>query len=151
MSAWPYGFHVGETVRVLFFSELVSTPYDQQVLVNSYLPAGSITANFLPSNESKYSIFAAWRRNMDRNSVALVIQAKSVAVAIILTLMFGGLGVFYVSILGGIIMSIITAIAWFITLVTFGFAGSILIPLVHGIALIWGIVGVNRRNKTLVL
>ena len=88
---------------------------------------------------------------MDRNSVALVIQAKSVAVAIILTLMFGGLGVFYVSILGGIIMSIITAIAWFITLVTFGFAGIILIPLVHGIALIWGIVGVNRHNKKLVL
>jgi hypothetical protein len=86
---------------------------------------------------------------MDRESVAVMMETKSVALGIILALFFGGLAVFYVSIAGGIIMGIITAIAWFITFVTFGFGGIVMIPLVHGIALIWVIVGVNNHNKRL--
>ncbi len=87
---------------------------------------------------------------MENKAVAAVIQTKSVGVAVILTLLFGGLGVFYVSIAGGIVMGVITAIAWLITVATLGLAGFVLVPIVHGIALIWAIVGVNKHNKALV-
>ena len=88
---------------------------------------------------------------MDRDAVAVILQAKSVAMAILLTIFFGGLGVFYVSVPGGIIMSIVTVIVWFISFVTFGIGGIVLIPLVHGISIIWAIVGVNNHNKKLTM
>jgi len=87
---------------------------------------------------------------MENKAVAAMIQTKSVGVAVILTVLFGGLGVFYVSIVGGIVMGIITAIAWLITVATLGIAGFVLVPIVHGIAIIWAIVGVNNHNKKLV-
>ena len=73
------------------------------------------------------------------SKVVIMANQKSVLAAFLLTFFFGPLGLLYASIMGGIIMIVISAIVAFFTL---GFGLIITFP----ICIIWSIVAVNSFN-----
>lgn len=76
-------------------------------------------------------------------------QQKSLGVGLALTLLFGGLGVFYFSIVGGIFCAIIEIVAVsFLLIFTFGL-GLPLIFLLHLVFVIYAAISINSRNKRL--
>lgn len=86
---------------------------------------------------------------MDKNAAIIMTQTKSVAAAVLLPLFFGGLGVFYSSAMGGVVMTIVTLVVWGIAFVTFGL-GTILIPIVHLVAVAWSVAATNGYNQRLI-
>jgi hypothetical protein len=86
---------------------------------------------------------------MDKNSAIILTQSKSLGVGVVLALLFGGLGLFYSTITGGIVVTIIEVIALIIAVLTLG-VGSVLFPIVHIVALIWAITAIGEFNKKLV-
>ncbi|MDL2307560.1 hypothetical protein LJC48_06005 [Desulfovibrio sp. OttesenSCG-928-C06] len=78
----------------------------------------------------------------------LKLMAKSLPIGVILTLLFGGLGVIYASILGGIICTVIEIILFILAFVTLGF-GAILIPFAHIVFVVFTIIKINSHNKKL--
>ena len=83
---------------------------------------------------------------MDKDSAMILTQSKSMGLGVVLTLFFGGLGVFYASILGGIVMTLAQLVS---LALCFVFIGLILLPIVHVVALIWTIVAINSHNQKL--
>ncbi|MBW5290108.1 MAG: hypothetical protein Rsou_1486 [Candidatus Ruthia sp. Asou_11_S2] len=71
------------------------------------------------------------------------LPTKSLVVAILLTIFLGPIGLFYASVIGALIMLVITAIVGFIT---FGF--GLFIPYI--ICIIWAIIAVNSYNKKII-
>ena len=67
---------------------------------------------------------------------------KSVGASIVLTFLFGPLGMFYSTVIGAIIMLVLYIVVGIVTL------GMGLIVL-HPIAMIWGAVAVSNHNKKL--
>lgn len=86
---------------------------------------------------------------MDKETAIILTQSKSMAVGIILTWFFGGLGVFYVSLLGGLILGGTEFILWIVTFMTVGMGVILLIPL-HIVALVWTYMGVKKHNNRLI-
>lgn len=86
---------------------------------------------------------------MDKETAIILTQSKSMAVGLIITWFFGGLGVFYVSIIGGIVLGGLEFLAWIIALFTFGFGVILLVP-IHIVALIWTFLGVKKHNSKLI-
>lgn len=86
---------------------------------------------------------------MDRETAIILTQSKSMAVGLIITWFFGGLGVFYVSMIGGLVLGGLELIAWIIAFMTLGFGTILLIPL-HLVALIWTYMGVKKHNAKLI-
>ncbi|MBW5289800.1 MAG: hypothetical protein Rpha_1361 [Candidatus Ruthia sp. Apha_13_S6] len=72
------------------------------------------------------------------------LPTKSLVVAILLAIFLGPIGLFYASVIGALIMLVITAIVGFIT---FGFVG-LFIPYI--ICIIWAIIAVNSYNKKII-
>lgn len=70
----------------------------------------------------------------------VVTATKSVAISLILTFLFGPLGMLYSTILGGVIMTVLVLI---IGIFTLGFGLFILWP----ICMIWGALAVSGSNK----
>jgi len=85
---------------------------------------------------------------MDRETAVILTQSKSAGVSVLLTLVFGGLGLFYISTMAGLVMTVIEVILVGIAILTLGLGGLLLIPF-HIICLIWSIVGVRRHNERL--
>jgi ABC-type branched-subunit amino acid transport system permease subunit len=80
---------------------------------------------------------------MSQNTTVVVTQStKSVGISLILTFLFGGLGMFYSTIIGAIIMIVIELI---VGILTFGFG----LIFTHAIAMIWGAIATNQYNKKL--
>ncbi len=73
-------------------------------------------------------------------------QNKSMAAALILTFFFGPLGLFYVSILGGIIMTSATCVSLLLAVLSFGIL-SFLVPILWAISMIWAALGTDAANK----
>ncbi len=71
------------------------------------------------------------------------LPTKSLVVAILLAIFLGPIGLFYASVIGALIMLVITAIVSFITL---GF--GLFIPYI--ICIIWAIIAVNSYNKKII-
>jgi hypothetical protein len=71
------------------------------------------------------------------------LPTKSLVLAILLALFLGPIGLFYASVIGALIMLVITAIIGFIT---FGF--GLFIPYI--ICIIWAIIAVNSYNKRII-
>ncbi len=71
------------------------------------------------------------------------LPTKSLVVAILLAIFLGPIGLFYASVIGALIMLVITAIIGFIT---FGF--GLFIPYI--ICIIWAIIAVNSYNKRII-
>jgi len=76
----------------------------------------------------------------ENKNVVINVNQKSVGLAFILTFLFGGLGMFYVSILSGIIWSIIEL---FVGIATAGIGLFVLHPLM----IIISIIAVKNQNK----
>ncbi len=86
---------------------------------------------------------------MSKESAILMLRAKNMLLGFLLTFFFGSLGLFYASILGGIIMSIIEVIVIVIAVVTLGI-GAILFPVTHIMCIIWALVAITRHNNRLI-
>lgn len=69
-------------------------------------------------------------------------STKNVGIAIILTFLFGPLGMFYSTIVGGIVMIVVSIIVFFIT---FGLGLFITWP----ICIIWGAIAAKNYNDNL--
>jgi hypothetical protein len=76
-------------------------------------------------------------------TVLVTISTKNIGLAIILTVLFGPLGMFYSTIWGGIIMTVVNAIIGFFT---FGFGLIITWP----INIIWAALAARSYNKKLI-
>lgn len=77
-------------------------------------------------------------------------QTKSTGVAILLTLLFGGIGLFYASIVGGIIMTLLFPVIVFFLFFTGHFIASIgLACSYYIICIIWSIVSVSSYNRNI--
>ncbi len=72
----------------------------------------------------------------------IVLNQKSVGVTIILTFLFGPLGMLYSTVLGAVVMFFINVLALFFT------AGKGLI-FTWPICIVWGVVATNNYNKTI--
>ena len=77
---------------------------------------------------------------MQSDSTVLVLEGKTPGTAIMLTLLFGPIGMFYSTIFGGIIMSIVS---FFVGLATFGFGLFFTWP----ICMIWAAMAARSHNK----
>ena len=76
------------------------------------------------------------------NKTIVVNASKSVGASLILTFLFGPLGMFYSTVIGALIMIVLYIIVGIITL------GLGLIVL-HPIAMIWGAISVSNYNRRL--
>ncbi len=93
----------------------------------------SVTENFKNQNSTSNSTTSP-------QTVVVVGKSKSVGLAFVLTFLFGPLGLFYSSVVGGVVMLIITVI---IGIISFGFLAFLTwIP-----CIIWGVVAANNANK----
>jgi hypothetical protein len=101
------------------------------------MPIQAVTAQ-VPSAETE-----ATRRMM-----IATMSKKSMALGIILTCFFGGPGLLYASVSGGILMTLIEIIGWFFTVFTWGLGFFILIP-IHLVTLTWTIIAISNHNKKL--
>ena len=79
----------------------------------------------------------------EKATPVVVMPTKSMGISILLTLFFGPLGLFYSSIIGGVVMLILSIIVGILT------AGLGLIITQIG-CVIWGAVSTNSYNKKLV-
>lgn len=70
----------------------------------------------------------------------IVTQQKSMGVALLLTFIFGPLGLFYASVTGGVILTILTIIIGILTLGLGLFLGWMA-------SIIWAAVAVNKHNQ----
>jgi hypothetical protein len=72
----------------------------------------------------------------------VAIPTRSVGVSIILTFLFGSIGMFYSTIIGAIIMLIIESIVGILTL-------GLGLLITHPICMIWSAIATNQYNKRL--
>lgn len=75
-----------------------------------------------------------------QQSIVVVQKPKSVGLAFFLAFLFGPLGLFYATIIGGIVMLVLAVLIGFFTL---GFG----LPVVWLISMIWAVVAANHENK----
>ncbi len=73
----------------------------------------------------------------------VVVSTKSVGLVVVLTILFGPLGMLYSTILGGIIMGVISIV---VGIVTLGLGLIITWP----ICVIWAVVAANSHNKRII-
>ena len=74
--------------------------------------------------------------------VVIVARTKSMGIAFVLTFLFGPLGMFYSTVVGGIVMLIISIP---VVIITFGFGLFITQP----VCIIWGMIAASMHNKKL--
>ncbi|MFW5694710.1 MAG: hypothetical protein ACOCYB_06055 [Alkalispirochaeta sp.] len=71
-----------------------------------------------------------------------MVSLKSVGLSIILTFIFGPLGMFYSTIIGGLVMMVLSIV---LAIPTFGFGLLITWP----VSIIWGALAVRSHNRKL--
>jgi len=74
--------------------------------------------------------------------VVVVVSPKNVGISIILTILFGPLGMFYSTVLGAIVMIVISVI---VAILTVGFGLILTWP----VCVIWGALAASSHNKKL--
>ena len=83
---------------------------------------------------------------MDKDSAIILTQSKNMGLGVVLTLFFGGFGLFYASIVGGILMTLAELLSLALCFVVIGF---FMLPVVHIVSLVWTILAINGHNKKL--
>lgn len=73
----------------------------------------------------------------------VTVSTKSTGVAILLTILFGPIGMFYATIPGAIIMLIIGIAVGFVT-------GGLGLPVVWIVSIIWGVSAVKSYNRKII-
>lgn len=86
----------------------------------------------------------------DANTKMIVaaMSQKNLGLGIFLTLFFGGLGMFYATILGGLVFLLLDLLLLVVAICTAGIGGILYIPL-HILAVIFTIIAINSHNKKL--
>ncbi len=84
---------------------------------------------------------------MDQQTAAILTQSKSTGLAVVLALLFGGFGLLYATVKGGVIMSIVTFLAWILVFVGIG---VVLVPICNIVSVIWAITAVSKHKQELV-
>ncbi len=82
-------------------------------------------------------------------NVTIAAPRKSLAVAVILAVFFGPLGLLYASITGGLILLGADLVALVVTFVTFGI-GSVLFPLIWIASIIWAILAIQGKDQLVI-
>jgi len=77
----------------------------------------------------------------NKQQIEITVPQKSIALAIVLTLLFGPLGLLYSTVLGAVIMTIITLLLFFV--------GGFLIT--WPICVIWAYIAVKKHNKKTII
>lgn len=72
----------------------------------------------------------------------VVVAGKSMAMAIILAIIFGPLGLMYASVMGGVVMLILTFV---VAIFTLGFGAFLMWP----VCVAWAAVATNSYNKSI--
>ncbi|NUQ12988.1 MAG: hypothetical protein HUU26_11805 [Gemmatimonadaceae bacterium] len=78
----------------------------------------------------------------DSSRVVVTVNSKSIGVAIVLTVLFGPVGMLYSTVPGALIMMIVSAVVGIFTL---GFGLLFTWP----ICIVWGVMAANAYNKQL--
>ena len=78
--------------------------------------------------------------------MAIQAKQKNLAVAVILVLLFGGLGLLYTSIIGGIIATIAAVVILLLGAITAGIGWVLFLPYMI-VVVIYTIMSVNKQNK----
>ena len=84
---------------------------------------------------------------MDRETAAIMTQSKSAGTAVVLTLFFGGLGLLYATVKGGLVMIVVDALCFLSILVGIGL---ILVPIARIVSVIIAVTAVQEHNRRLV-
>ena len=87
--------------------------------------------------------------NQQQPQAIITKSTKSIGIAVLLALLFGGFGVFYASVIGGIICSIITIILIIIAVITMGFGLILCVIWAVICAIIAGILASSYNKKLL--
>lgn len=82
------------------------------------------------------------QKSKSTRETVVIMPTKSVGISLILTFLFGSIGMFYSTIIGAIIMLIAELIIGF---ATFGLG----LLITHPICMIWGAVAAHRYNQKL--
>ena len=82
------------------------------------------------------------------NQVVIIGLPKSVGIAFILTFLFGPLGMFYSTVVGGIVMFIPEIVVFLIGILTFG-VGFLLLFITRPICIIWAMIAASMHNNKL--
>jgi len=85
---------------------------------------------------------------MDKNLARVQLQGKSLGLGMLLALIFGGVGVFYFSVLGGLIGTVIEGLVWLLSILTGGLL-FFLVVVWHIFCTIVAVVSINRHNQRL--
>jgi len=85
---------------------------------------------------------------MDRNSALVQLQGKSLGLGVVLTILFGGLGMFYLGIWWGLIGLFVEAVLAILTFLTAGVLGFLLAGW-HILCVIITVVSINNHNNRL--
>lgn len=85
---------------------------------------------------------------MDINSARIQLQGKSLGLGVVLTIFFGGLGMFYLSIWWGLIGLFVEAVLVVLSAITGGFLGFLLAGW-HILCVIITVVSINNHNRRL--
>ena len=83
--------------------------------------------------------------NKNKTQVVITKSTKSMGIALLLTALFGPLGMFYSTIIGAIVMF---AIYIGFSIITFGF-GLAFLFLLNPLCMIWAAIAANSYNKKL--
>lgn len=85
---------------------------------------------------------------MDVNAAKIHLQGKSLGLGVVLTIFFGGLGMFYLSIGWGLVGLFVEAILCVATFITFGIFGFFLVGW-HILCVIITVISINNHNRRL--
>lgn len=80
---------------------------------------------------------------MPETKIHYNVPVKSVGISVVLSIIFGGLGLLYSDVKAGVIMSIIQFINFWLCFLVIGL---FLIPVIHLICVAWGVSAVNKYN-----
>ncbi len=85
---------------------------------------------------------------MDKNAARVQLQGKSLGLGVVLTLVVGGLGMFYLSVWWGVIGLFCEGLAWILSFLTGGLFSFLLIGW-RVVAVIVTVVSINNHNRRL--
>ena len=80
------------------------------------------------------------QHTLNQTQAVIAIAPKSTGISLLLTFLFGSIGMFYSTIIGALIMM---AVELFVAIFTLGFG----LLITHPICMVWGAIAVNNYNK----
>jgi hypothetical protein len=86
---------------------------------------------------------------MDRNTALVKLQAKSMGLGVVLTLVFGSLGMFYIGVWWGLIALFFEVMLAALVFISAGLLAFLFVPF-HIVCVIITVVSINNHNQRLI-